>query len=716
MNKKKWLIGFLLITLVLLMGTGIYLSSVMIGAAAIDEKQLVMPETTEIYSTDGEKLAELFVENREVIDIEDIPQHVIDAFIATEDVRFYEHQGIDPRAILRALYRDIIAGAKVEGGSTITQQLAKNAFLTNDKTLLRKTKEVLIAMGLERKFSKEEILSFYLNQIYFGHGAYGIDSAAETYFNKGVEELTVDEAALLAGIPKAPSHYSPAVDPEKAKARRNTVLAVMERNGFLTAEEMMKYQGKTVPDTIYQSEEQKAFYAYIDMVLKEAEEKAHIRPEEIYRGGYDIVVPMNKEMQLASYQLFQENDYFPKGSDTIEAAFVMLDHQSGGIIAVQGGRNYVRLGLNRVQVKRQPGSVMKPLAVYAPALESQQYHPYSLLKDEQMDFDGYSPRNYNDVYRGEISMVDAITESTNTTAVWLYDQLDRDKTMAFLRDVGLSIDDEGLAVALGGLSEGVTPLELASAYTAFSNHGVKTTPYVIEEIRDRHGEIVYEKTMEETKVLDVQDAWYMTRMLENVVKEGTGTPGETAYPLAGKTGTTSFTEVEGATKDAWFVGFTPKWTGALWMGYDQTTEENYVEGGSAYPTRLFKEILNRTPSDDQLTSGFQPPENVQDLDAPVRVEKIDDLHGKLTFKGSGLINVHLSWTPNQDRRVHYIIYEVRDGTSEEIGRVEGTGEFTVEGVNLFQLHDYMVVPVNPQTNQEGDPSNVASVSIGSLFE
>lgn len=716
MKKNKWFTRFLLIGFVLLMGAGIYLSSVIIGAAALDEKQFVMPETTEIYSTDGEKLAELYVENREIVEIEEIPQHVKDAFIAIEDIRFYEHQGIDPRAILRALYRDIIAGAKVEGGSTITQQLAKNAFLSNEKTILRKTKEVLIAMGLERKFSKEEILSLYLNQIYFGHGAYGIHSAAETYFNKRVDELTVDEAALLAGIPKAPSHYSPAVDREKAKARRDTVLSVMERNGFLTEEEVAMYQEKAVPDRIYQSEEQSAYYAYIDMVLEEAEKKARIRPEEIYRGGYDIVVPMNKEMQIASYQLFQANDYFPEGSEDVEAAFVMVDHQTGGIVAVQGGRNYVRLGLNRAKAKRQPGSVLKPLAVYAPALISEKYHPYSLLKDEQMDFDGYSPRNHNDVYRGEITMVDAMTESTNTAAVWLYDQLDRKETKDFLHKVGLSIEDEGLAVALGGLSEGVSPLELASAYTAFSNLGVKTTPYVIEEIRDRNGEVLYEKTVEKTKVMSAQDAWFMTRMLENVVKEGTATPGHTNYPLAGKTGTTSFTDVEGATRDAWFVGFTPRWTGALWIGYDKTTEDSYVEGGSAYPTRLFKEIINRTPPEDQIASGFEPPDNVRDLDAPVRLQAVDDLKGSLTLKGSGLFNVHLRWTPNDDRRVQYIIYEINDGEREEIGRVEGVGEFIVDGVNIFHLHDYMVVPLNPQTEQKGEPSNVASITLGSLFE
>ncbi|WP_240376444.1 transglycosylase domain-containing protein [Bacillus piscicola] len=712
--RKKVIIWGLAVCLFLLVSTGIYLSSVIIGAAAIDEKKLVLNETTELFNKNGEKLAQLYVEDRETVDIDDIPKHVKQAFIAIEDVRFYDHQGIDPRAVIRALYRDILAGSMVEGGSTITQQLAKNAFLTNDKTFFRKTKEVLIAMGIERKFSKDEILGLYLNQIYFGNGAYGIASAAELYFNKSVQELTVDEAALLAGIPKAPSHYSPVASPDRSVKRRNTVLAVMERNGFLSAEETIMYQGKTVPDSLHQEENNQAYFTYIDMVLDEAEKKYNITSEQIYRGGYDIVVPLNKEMQEASHQLFQQDEYFPEGAAGTEAAFIMMDHRSGGVIAVQGGREYVRRGLNRVQVKRQPGSAMKPLAVYAPALETGKYHPYSLLKDEKMNYNGYSPRNYNDTYRGEITMVDALTESTNTAAVWLYDHI-RTESDAWLKSVGLHVKDNGLAVALGGLSEGLSPMELTGAYTAFSNLGNQVDPYFIESITDRNGNIIGKANPEIRKVMSSQNAWYMIRMLENVVKHGTGSAGSTAYPLAGKTGTTSFSEVEGGTRDAWFVGFTPEWTGALWMGYDKTTADQYLQAGSSFPTKLLKEILNKTPQPENSRSRFRKPEDVQDLEAPVKVEKIDDLSASLSLKGGGLFNVHLSWTPNQDERVIYRIYEVDNGKSNEIAKVEGTGKYVIEGVNLFRLREYMVVPYNPQTEQEGQPSNVADVTVGSLF-
>ncbi|SFL63997.1 transglycosylase domain-containing protein [Salibacterium qingdaonense] len=713
--KNKWIKWGLLLIGFMLVSAGIYLSSVVIGAAAIDEKQLVMKETSVLYDEEGTKLAELHQEDRNVVQIESLPDHVKQAFVAIEDMRFYEHQGIDPRGIVRALYRDILAGSIVEGGSTITQQLAKNSFLTNDQTLLRKTKEVLIAMGLERKFSKDQILEYYLNQIYFGHGAYGVQSAAQLYFNKDASELSVDEAAMLAGIPKAPSNYSPVDDAEEALDRRNTVISLMEEQGYVGAEEAVALQGRTLPDTLHERENSPAYYTYIDMVLNEAKTKYNLSAEEIYRGGYDIVVPMNKEMQQASYDLFQQDSYFPEGSENVQGSFFMMDHHSGGVASVQGGRDYVRQGLNRVTAKRQPGSVMKPLAVYAPALESGNYQPYSLLQDEKTRYGDYTPKNYNDEYSGEITMNRALTESTNAAAVWLYDQIDRSTTSEWLESAGLDIEDNGLAAALGGLSEGLSPYQIASSYTAFANNGETTEPYFISKIENRDGEVIAEAQTSTKQIMSPQNAWYMTRMLQNVVEEGTGTEGSTTYPLAGKTGTTSFVEVEGATRDAWFAGFTPQWTGALWMGYDQTTEEQYLQAGSSFPTRLFKDILNEVPEESDVRTAFEQPDDVQDLESPVEMGSVDDLSASLSLRGGGLFNVQLEWTAAEDERVIYRIYEVTDGASKKVTEVQGTGEHTIEGVNIFNMKEYMVVPYNPQTEKEGEASNVAEASMGSIF-
>jgi penicillin-binding protein 2A len=706
--RKKILIGALLFSIMLLLSFSIYISIIIAGNYAIDNKKLVMDATTTLVDQDGEVITKLFVEHRELVKINAVPQHVQNAFIAIEDARFYEHRGIDFRAIGRALYRDIVARSKVEGGSTITQQLVKNTFLTNEKSWLRKTKEVLISINLERNYSKEEIIEMYLNRIYFGHGAYGIQAASQLYFNKDVGELTVDEGALLASLPKAPNTYSPFNNLELSKQRRDLTLSVMERRGYLTADEAVRLQGKTVKVDFNKITENPAYLTYIDMVLEEAETLYQLSNQEILRGGYTIVVPMDIKLQEKSYQLFQNQEYFPDGgpSQDVQGALVLLDNHSGGAVVAQGGRNYVRKGLNRVHMKRQPGSTIKPLVVYSPALETGLYQPYSLLKDELVDYEGYQPRNYNNLYEGQLTMYDAIKNSSNAAAVWLLNELTVTKGKSYLEQLNIPIEEEGLALALGGMSEGLSPLQLAKAYRPFAKGGAMVEPYFINEIYDRNGNKIAERTNVEQQVISPQTAWYMTRMLEAVVTDGTGKHGDVDVVLAGKTGTTSYTEIPGATRDAWFVGYTPNLVGALWIGFDRTDPDHYLTVGSSLPTRLFKEIVNEEAS----TVSFVKPDDVNELEPPIRFVNINDLQAELTFKGFG-INVRLNWTPATDKRLHYHIYEVSStGTLTKVGDIEGEGEFIIRGVNLFSLHEYVVKPFNPQTNLEGEPSNQASVS------
>lgn len=705
--KKKIFIGTLLFSLMLVLSFSIYLIIIVAGNYAIDNKKLVMDATTTLVDNDGAVITKLFVENREIVPITAVPLYVQNAFIAVEDARFYEHRGIDFRAIGRALYRDIIARGKVEGGSTITQQLVKNTFLTNEKSLLRKTKEVLIAINLERRHSKEEILEMYLNRIYFGHGAYGIQAAAKLYFNKDVNELTIDEGALLASLPKAPNTYSPFNNIELSKERRDLILSVMERRGYINAEEAVRLQGRTIKVDFNKITENPAFLTYIDMVLEEAEERYQLSNAEILRGGYKILVPMDINLQEKSYELFQTADYFPEDgpSQQVEGALVLLDSESGGVVVAQGGRNYVRKGINRVLLKRQPGSTLKPLIVYGPALESGVYEPYSLLKDEIINYNGYEPKNYNNRYDGKITMYDALKNSTNTSAVWLLNELTVAKGKSYLESMNIPIVDDGLALALGGMSEGLTPLQLAMAYRPFAKEGKMVEPYFIKEIYDRNGKAVAKRTTNEQQVLSPQTAWYMTRMLEAVVKDGTARGSNVDVALAGKTGTTSYTGVSGAAKDAWFVGYTPNLVGALWMGFDRTDSQHYLTVGSSYPTRLFKEIVNGEGG--ELT--FTKPNAVNDLEPPIRFVEINDLKAELSFKGLSVI-VKLNWTSSDDKRLRYHVYEVSTrGNLTKVGEVNGVGEYNVRGVNLFSLSDYVVKPFNPQTNLEGDSSNQAKV-------
>ncbi|WP_078556656.1 transglycosylase domain-containing protein [Bacillus alkalicellulosilyticus] len=685
----------------------LYLFIILAGDYVIDDKKLVMNTATKIVNEDEEELTKLFVENRELTSIHEIPEHVQHAFVAIEDARFYDHQGVDIRAIARALYRDILAGSKVEGGSTITQQLAKNTFLTPEKTFLRKTNEVLIAMNLERRYSKEQLLEMYLNRIYFGHGAYGIQSAATLYFNKDVSELTVEDGALLAGLPKAPNSYSPINHPVRSKQRRDLVLSVMERRGYLSAEEAVRLQGKTVAINVNRLSQHEAYATYIDMVLDEAEERFHLTNEEVLTGGYTIVVPMDKQLQETSFKMFQDDGYFPGTDEHVQGAFVMLDVRTGAVLAAQGGRQYISKGINRVNVKRQPGSTFKPVAVYGPALEEGKAQPYSLLRDELLEYDGYAPRNANQQYQGEMTMYDAITHSTNASAVWLFNQLGIGTGKTYLDKLGLGVRDNGLAIALGGLEEGVSPLQLSKAYRAFAKEGKLIDHYVISEMYDGNGKLLGRASIEEQEVFSKQTAWNMTRMLESVVIEGTARHGESSKALAGKTGTTSYTDIEGAIRDAWFVGYTPEVVGAVWIGYDATTDHSHLTGGSSYATQLFKDILNQIPL--QNSYSFTKPNDVNELEEPIRLGTVSDVSAKLTFAGRGLVGVRMNWTALEDKRIQYRIYELTKEGMNHIGTVVGEGSFTVGSVNPFSLKEYIVIPYNPQTEQEGTPSNTAEV-------
>ncbi|PYZ99223.1 penicillin-binding protein [Alteribacter lacisalsi] len=690
------------------LGITLYISVILYGNYAIDDKKLVMHEASVLTDHEGNEITKLFEENRQIVSKEEIPEHVKEAFIAVEDQRFYQHQGIDFRAIGRALYRDIMAGSAVEGGSTITQQLAKNTFLDHEKTLMRKTKEVLIAVNLERRYSKDDILEMYLNRIYFGQGAHGIEAASRLYFDKSVGDLNAAEGALLAALPKGPNAYSPIENPERSKNRRDLVLSLMERQGYLTADEAVRLQGTAMPTAMHNITDDPAYLTYVDLVLEEAEERYGLTREEVLQGGYTIEVPMNQELQQISYHKFQDPGSFPEdGTERqVEGAMAILDNRTGGAAAVQGGRDYVRQSFNRVTAKRQPGSAFKPPAVYAPALETGNYHPFSLLSDEEgADFNGYAVRNVSGIYAGEMTMYDAMKDSANVPAVALLEEIGILRSKAYLNEQQLDLEENGLAIALGGLDYGVSALELASLYIPFAAGGDYTEPFFITQITDRSGEEMAGRETVRNKVLSEQSAWSMTRMLEAAVDDGTAQAGYYAGGLAGKTGTTSFEGVSGGVRDLWFAGYTPEYTGAVWMGFDRTDEEHYLSDTSAVPTALFKSVLQEA-SESGVTDAlaFEKPEGVDEVDEPIRFVDIGDLEAELTVSWTGT-HIELNWTKSEDERLHYNIYEVDGSTLREIGTVQGENTFTVKRVNPFSNHEFVVVPYSPQTDREGPESN-----------
>lgn len=704
LKKIKMISGIVLAAAVLSIIA--YFAMIWIGAIVVDEKKLVLHSATSLIDQEGRPITKLYLENREIIDIDKVPKHVQNAFIAVEDKRFYEHHGIDFRAISRALFKDIAAFKKVEGGSTITQQLAKNVFLTNDKTVLRKMTEAIIAIYLEQKYSKRKILEMYLNQIYFGHGVYGIQSASKFFFNKDASELTIEEGALLAGLPKAPAAYSPILHPEKSLERRNAILTLMERENYISPEQAVRSQGKTLGLNIHKTEDKPWLSAYIDMVFEEAENKYHLSNEELLKGGYKITVPINIDVQEKAFKVFKEKAYFQGTKDDAQGAFILLDNKTGGVLAAIGGRNYVSKGFNRLTAKRQPGSTFKPIAVYAPAMEEGLFQPYSLLKDEKLDYKGYSPSNYDGRYDGHVTMFDALIHSKNAPSVWVLDKLGIDKSKEYLEKNGIYIEDKGLAIALGGLKYGVSPFDLANAYRTFANNGQYSKPYFIQKIVNANGDVVAEVKKQKYQVFSPQTSWNMTRMLEQVVKEGTAKAGQYEGALAGKTGTTSFPGKKGAVMDAWFVGYTPDVTGAVWIGYDRTDEEHFLKGGSDYPTKMFKNILSGLKFEEK--TSFTIPKKVKDLEKPIRLSRIFSLSATYQFHALQLFKVTLKWPAQDDDRVVYRIYE-RSGESKKlVGSVKGKGEYEIPYINIFSEHFYQVVPYNPQTHQEGEGTDFVS--------
>lgn len=708
--QSKWLRALLIVGIAFVIALTGYTTILYGGKLLVDDDKLIISPPTTIETTDGEIIWYLYDEFRLPVSLENIPEHVQDAFIAIEDRRFYSHTGVDLRSIIRAVYKDIVARDKVEGASTITQQLAKNLFLTNDKSWIRKIKEAMIALHLEREYTKDQILEMYLNVIYFGQGQYGLEAAANRFFHKSVEELTLEEGALLAGIIKAPNGYSPINHPEKALERRDIVLDTMAELGYITKTEANEAKAKGLELNITKRKVNPAHYTIVDMTIKEAEEKYGISINELREKRYRIVISLDEEIQEIVYDYFQYDGYFPgNNKEKVEGAFVILDEKTGQIIAAQGGRKYESGNLNRVLEKRQPGSTFKPLAVYAPALQSGEFTPFSNLPDELKEWDGHEVRNHDDRYEGTISLYDAIVKSKNTSSTWLLNEIGISYSKRYLEKMNINIEDKGLAIALGGLKHGVSPLELAQSYRAFVHGGEIIEAHTILEIYDNRNKLLASARPETNKVFSKQVAWDMTEMLKAVVERGTGQAGSYPYELAGKTGSTQHPNKEGETKDAWFVGYTPEYVISLWIGYDVSDENHYLTGGSSYPTQMAKKILTEVAEKKDIAQTFTLPEGVQALAAPVELPEINDLVGTYQFGGLKILKGKLQWTGSNDRRVIYKIFEKNGDGVKQIAETTGETEYVIDEFMLFKHREYYVIPVDPYTEREGKQSNIVSL-------
>lgn len=546
-------------------------------------KLSALAQTSSMYDMNGELMSELRgSENRIIVSLDEIPLHTRQAFIAAEDLRFYDHRGIDVYRILGALRSNLKSGSLAEGASTITQQLAKLTHLSAEKTIRRKLEEINLAFQIEKVYNKDEILAMYLNTVYFGRGAYGVQAAAQAYFGVDAEDLTLNQSASLAAIIKAPSIYAPHISPSNNRSRRQYILSVMAENGFISQEEKQAALDESI--WVLAQEAEKQLYSwYIDEALRESAELLGLSADEVIQGGFKIYTAYDAQLQTIADEVYADSSFFPAAASDgtpIQSAMAVVDTNNGAVLAMIGGRDYtVRRGLNRAtQMRRQPGSALKPLAVYGPALELG-YTTASVLLDEKTSFGGYTPRNAGDRYYGLVTMRTAIRNSLNTTAVRLLEEIGLDASIQYLNKMGIPTrnSDRNLSLALGSMTYGVTPVELAAAYVPYANGGIYHQPYCVERIETVDGSNVYERKDSGKQVLSAQNAFLMTSLLQSVVSSGTGTRMLAANtPIAGKTGTVSMT---GGNRDIWMTAYTPEISVAVWMGYDQTDAKHKISNG-----------------------------------------------------------------------------------------------------------------------------------------
>ena len=542
-------------------------------------------------------------EDRIPVTIDKVPKNLQHAFLAAEDIRFYEHGGIDFRGIGRAIYTYIRWG-EVQGGSTITQQLAKNYFLTQEQTLSRKLHEAFIALQIEQKYTKNEILEMYMNQIYFGQGAYGVETAANTYFGKHVEDLDLAQSAMIAGIPKSPNYYSPLSNPKAAKARQKTVLEQMTKYGFITKEEADKaYAEPLTYKSLNESPGSKKYF--IDYCIQLLVDK--FGPDAVYKQGLKVYTTLDPDMQKAAEKAAALTPTYYTDSNKLkqpQSAIVAVDPKTGYIKAMIGGRGTDQFN-RAVMAERQPGSSMKPF-VYLNALE-QGATPGDTVQDSPIPGE-WNPQNYDRSFHGTVSYRTALTYSYNVPAIKVAMKYGTEKTIKLAKRLGITTlveDDDNPAMAVGGLTHGVTPLEMAGAYAGIANMGKFNKPTPIIKILDRNGKVLYEHKTNPTQAVKPESAYMMISMMEDVMTRGTGRGAAISRPCAGKSGTTDNYH------DAWFVGFTPNLACAVWIGDDNNESLGGMTGGGQ-PATLWRafmsDALDGIPAEDfEKPDGFKMP-------------------------------------------------------------------------------------------------------------
>jgi penicillin-binding protein 1A len=569
---------------------------------------------SEVYSDDGVLIGEFCLERRIVLPLSQMPRLLIKAFVAAEDARFFEHQGIDYRRILAAAFRNIEALDVVQGGSTITQQIAKSFFLTPERSFVRKIKEAILAQRIEHYLTKNEILYLYLNQIYLGEGSFGVGSAAKTYFGKPVQNLTLGECAVLAGLPPAPNNLSPLRNPRKARERQLYVLNRMVERGMITPEQAKKAGAEEIklrPKGPRGYNE--APYA-VEQVRTYVEEK--YGRERLYRGGLKIYTTIRAQLQEAAQKAvlkgieeFEAREGKGKGQDQVQGALIAIDPQTGYILAMVGGRDFSTSQFNRAtQARRQAGSAFKPV-VYAAALDKG-FTPATVIVDEPFSYvdvpgkEPWEPQNFDREFWGPVTLRRALNFSRNVVTVKIAQAIGIDSVIEYAKNLGIKSKMEpNLSLALGATN--VSLLELTSAYGVFAAQGYRADPFLITRILDKDGNILEEMEPSAVEVISPQTSYLVTSLLQSVIQEGTGQAARAlGRPAAGKTGTTN------DVRDAWFIGFLPqRLVAGAWMGYDIEKPLGTHETGAVAALPIWLEFMKEAVAGEPV-ENFSIPEGI----------------------------------------------------------------------------------------------------------
>ncbi|MDQ0971235.1 penicillin-binding protein 1A [Neobacillus niacini] len=636
---KKLVIVCMVLGLVSTGAGAITFASMIKGTPTLDSSKLVDLLSTKFYDKDGNFLYEYGKEKRTKITYNLVPKVLEHAFIATEDSHFYEHFGIDLKRTAKAIFVNVTGDFGSQGGSTITQQVIKNSFLSPEKTLKRKVQEWDLAYQLEKKYSKQDILMMYLNKIYLGNRSYGVAAAAKNYYgieSNDLKKMTLAQAAMIAGLTQSPNNYDPTIpeNKEAATKRRHIVLSSMLRDGYITEKQMKEAEKIPVTEGLVARNTQQSmpYEAFLDAAVKEV--KGKLKDVDISEDGLSIYTTLDPKAQDFADKMMNTNEIIAYPDANFQGAFVFLDTKMGEVRAIGSGRNDYKaqfLGHNfAVDIKRQPGSSFKPIFDYGPAIENLKWSTAHLINDQKTTYSTGQPiSNWDHQYHGMLTMRTALQNSYNIPALLAMREVGMDKAKSFAESLGITFKNNEVYESYSIGSNTVSPLDMAGAYSAFGNNGQYNKPHFVQKVVLADGTEV-QFAGESKRVMQDYTAYMVTDMLRTVVNAGTGTTANVpGLDVAGKTGTTNFDEKtrakyrypSSATNDSWFAGYTPQYTMAVWTGYAQNGLGNYMSGNTTKISQLmFKAMMEAFGTD---TADFLQPDSVYRVNNELYIKGID---------------------------------------------------------------------------------------------